>query len=326
MPLSCTVAHKTHRMRRALDLKRPDRLPLAGDWRNCEYRPDVYHLGEPESVEDGEVRYSNDGKRAFTRDGGVWAVGDRELYRTPEDVLGVDLSRFEVEEVGPAMLDEMARLRDAAAASAYPCAWHYGTLVTRATLEFGWEPFLQAAALEPEAFGRICDRFAAASLAVAEGWCRTPGIDLVFIHDDLAATRGPILSPNWYRRYVFPWHGRIYRRIHEYGRQAVFVCDGNYLPLLDDVLALEPDGLYIESTSMDPAEFMSRAGPDKIYLLKSDTRNIDHGTPEDVWAEVRRIRDLHEQYPGIIMYRGGNRQPECVRAFDEACRELLVYA
>ena len=313
-------------MRQALALERPDRLPLAGDWRNCEYRPDVYHLGEPESVADGQVRYSNDGKRAFTRDGGVWAVGDRDLYRGPEDVLATDTIRFEVEDVGPAMLDEMARLRDVAvAAAAYPCAWHYGTLVTRATLEFGWEPFLQAAALEPEAFGRICDRFGEASLAVAAGWSQTDGIEAVFIHDDLAATRGPILSPAWYRRYVFPWHGRIYDCIRQYGKKAIYVCDGNYLPILDDILALEPDGLYIESTSMDPAEFMRRAGRDMIYLLKSNTWNIDHGTPDDVWEEVRAIRDLHQEYPGIIMYRGGNRLPQCVRAFDEACRELLVY-
>ena len=320
-----TPAHRIRRMRQAFDLQRPDRLPLSGDWRFCEYRPDVYHLGEPELVAEGEVRYSHDGKRAYTRDGGVWAVGDRELYRGPEDVLNVDLERFEVEEVGPAMLDEMARLCDAAAATAYPCAWHYGTLVTRATLEFGWEPFLGAAALDPEGFGRICDRFGEASLAVITGWARTDGIEAVFIHDDLAATRGPILNPDWYRRWVFPWHRRMYDCIHRHQKKAVFVCDGNYLPLLDDILALEPDGLYIESTSMDPAQFMGRGGRDMIYLLKSNTWNTDHGTPEDVWEEVHRIRLLHQEYPGIIMYRGGSRKPECVQAFDDACRELLVY-
>ncbi|MFH1567457.1 MAG: uroporphyrinogen decarboxylase family protein [Gemmatimonadota bacterium] len=320
-----TPADKTRRLRQALDLQRPDRLPLAGDWRFCEYRPEVYHLGEPELVAEGEVRWSADGKRAYTRDGGVWAVGDRERFRGPEDVLAVDPDAIEVEEVGPAMLAEMDRLCRAAAATAYPCAWHYGTLVTRATLMFGWEPFLQAAALDPERFGLLCDRFGAASLAVASGWARTDGIEAVFVHDDLAATRGPILSPEWYRRYVFPWHGRIYDALRRAGRKAIYVCDGNYLPLLEDILALGPDGLYIESTSMDPAEFMGRAGRDKVYLLKSDSRNTDHGTPKDVWAEIRRIRQLHQEYPGILMYRGGSRKPECVHAFEEACRQLLVY-
>ena len=300
-------------------------MPLAGDWRNAEYRPDVYHLGEPELVAEGEVKHSANGKKAYTRDGGVWAVGDKDLYKSPEDVLNVDVERFEVEAVGPAMLDEMTRLYRALADDCYVGAWHYGTLVTRATLEFGWEPFLLASAMDPDRFGEICARFGEASLAVAKGWAQIDGIELIFIHDDIAATRGPILSPEWYRTYAFPWHKRIFDAIHEAGKKVVYVSDGNTLPVLDDLLANGPDGLYIESTSMDPAEFMARAGKDKIYLLKSDTRNVDHGTPEDIRQELLRLRELHREYPGIIMYRGGNRKPENVEAFNRYYRDYLVY-
>jgi len=320
-----TRDERTELMRSVLRLERPLRMPLMGDWRNAEYRPDVYHLGEPELVGEGEVRTSTDGKRAYTRDGGVWAVGDQELYREPEDVLNVDLDRFEVEEVGPAMLTEMQRLHAAVADECYVTAWHYGTLVTRATLEFGWEPFLLAAALDPERFGEICARFGEASLAVARGWAQTEGIDLILIHDDIAATRGPILSPEWYRQYAFPWHRRIFDAIHEAGKKVIYVSDGNYLPVLDDVLANGPDGLYIESTSMDPAEFMRRAGPEMIYMLKSNSRHIDHGTPEDVRRELLQFRELHEQYPGIITYPGGRRLPENVQAFNRYYQEYLVY-
>ena len=312
-------------MRRVLALERPDRLPLVGDWRTVEYRPDVYHLGEPELVGDGEVRFSVDGRRAYTRDGGVWAVGDAERYRSPDDVLGVDLARFEVEAVGASMLAEMARLVRTVADQSFPAAWHYGTLVTRATLEFGWEPFLMAAVLDPRRFGRICDRFGEASLAVAEGWARTDDVELVLIHDDIAATRGPILSPGWTREYVFPWHRRIFEAIRRAGKKAVYVSDGNYLPVLDDILANRPDGLYIESTSMDPEELMTRAGPGMIYLLKSDTRNIDFGTPEDVRAELLALSRLHRRFPGIIMYRGGGLKPENVAAFQQYYEKLLVY-
>lgn len=312
-------------MRHVLALQRPDRLPLMGDWRTVEYRPDVYHLGEPELVGGEEVRFSADGKRAYTRDGGVWAVGDVDRYQSPDDVLGVDLGQFEVEAVGPSMLTEMSRLVRSVADQSFPAAWHYGTLVTRATLEFGWEPFLMAAVLDPQRFGRICGRFGEASLAVAEGWARTDGVELVFVHDDIAATRGPILSPAWYREYVFPWHRRIFQAIQRAGKKAVYVSDGNYLPVLDDVLANGPDGLYIESTSMDPGEFMTRAGPGMIYLLKSDTRNTDFGTPEDVKEELLALSRLHQRFPGIIMYRGGNLKPANVAAFQTYYEEFLVY-
>ena len=68
-----------------------------------------------------------------------------------------------------------------------------------------------------------------------------------------------------------------------------------------------------------------RAGPDKLYLLKTDARNLDHGTPEDVRRELLRLRDLHRRYPGLFIYPGGGRKPECVEAFHRCYNELLVY-
>ena len=97
------------------------------------------------------------------------------------------------------------------------------------------------------------------------------------------------------------------------------------MEVLDDILELGVDGLYIESTSMDPAEFMRRAGPDKLYMVKSNTRNIDWGTAEDVRDEILELRRLHHEYPRMMMYRGGGRKAECVEAFERYYREYLVY-
>ena len=72
-------------------------------------------------------------------------------------------------------------------------------------------------------------------------------------------------------------------------------------------------------------ELMRRAGPEMIYMLKSNSRHIDHGTPEDVRRELLQFRELHEQYPGIITYCGGRRLPENVQAFNRYYQEYLVY-
>lgn len=161
---------------------------------------------------------------------------------------------------------------------------------------------------------------------MARSWAHTEGVELVIVHDDIAGTRGVFLSPAWYRRYVFPWYKRIFEAIQEAGRKVVYISDGNYMPVLDDILATGPDGLYIESTSMAPATFMARAGRNKIYMLKSDSRNIDLGTAEDIRAELTQLRDLHVQYPGMFMYRGGgNPRPGNVETFVRYYEELLVY-
>jgi hypothetical protein len=322
-----TDAAERHEVTRtALGLQRPRRLPCS-DWAWVEYRPEVYHLGHPEFVPPpGQVGVSGDGKRRFTWDGGVWAVGDPDRYRTHEDVLAVDRGSFQVEEVDARMLDEMARLLASASERGYPIPQHYATLVTRATIEFGWEPFLAAAALEPRRFGEILDRFGQASLAVAQGWRDMEGVEVVAIHDDIAATRGPILSPDWLRCYAFPWYARIFRAIHESGRKVLYVCDGNYQPVLEDLLEAGADGLYIESSSMDPGEFMRRAGTGRIYLIKTDSRRMDAGTPDDIRDELLRLRELHEEFPGMMIYRGGgNPLPGNGEAFDRLYDELLVY-
>ena len=105
------LEHKFNRMHRAFNLQRSDRMSFSGDWGTIEYRKHVYHLGEPELVSRmGQVVVSNDGTRRYTRDGGVWAVGDKEQYEDYDDVLCIEPEQFEVEQVGPAMLGEMVDL------------------------------------------------------------------------------------------------------------------------------------------------------------------------------------------------------------------------
>jgi len=311
-----------------LSLNKPSRMPFWGkDLKSIEYRPDLYHLGEMEQVERGRVAQTTDGKRKMTWDGGVWAVDAQEKYHTYEDVINLDPTKIAVEPVGAEMLGEMRRLFDGCAKTAFPIPLHYGTLVTRSVIEFGWEPFLEASAQEPERLGMILDRFGEASLAVVRGWCSIPGVEFMIVHDDIAATRGPIMSPRWYRKYVFPWYARIFAEIHARGRKVLYISDGNYAPVLDDILATGPDGLYIESSSMDPVEFMRRGGKDKYYLLKTENRTADLGTPEQIIAEVRLLKDLHAQYPGMFIYRGGgNPPPENLAAFEQAVQQDLVYA
>jgi len=324
--MSPEVGRRVARMERVLGLERPGRMPL-GDWAAIEYRPEVYHLGEDEPLpEAGEVGVTRDGRRRVTRDGGVWATDAQEKYRTPEDVLRVDLDRFEVEAINPAMLDRMAELRAQGAARGFPVPLHYGTLVTRATIEFGWGPFLTALALEPARLGRILDRFGEASLSVVRGWAQTEGIALVFVHDDIAGTRGLLLSPACLRRHVFPWYERLFGAAHAAGRKVLYMSDGNYAEALPDLLALGVDGLYVESSAMDPAEFLPRAGQDKLFLIKTDNRTVDFGTPEQLRRELETLRTLHRSFPGMMIYRGGaNPAPGIAETFEEQYRELLVY-
>lgn len=101
------------------------------------------------------------------------------------------------------------------------------------------------------------------------------GAGLIIVHHDLAGTRGVFISPEFCRRSVFPWYQRIFAAAHERGRKGLCMRDGDYSEVPDDLLALGPDGLYVESSSMDPGDPMRRAWRDKTYLIKTDSRIID---------------------------------------------------
>ena len=306
----------------------PDRLPLSSDlFGTIEYKKDLYHLGEQEYlVKSGEIGKSADGTKIYTNDGGIWNIGSKIKYKTYTDVLDVDLSRFPIETVDEVMLSEMRRLRDEMAITKVPAPMHYGTLMSRAEIEFGWEPLLECIGYEPEKFGEILDRFGHCSLNVAEGWSRIDGIGIIVIHDDIAGTRGLIFNPTWLREYVFPWYKKIFQKIQENKKKVIYITDGNYSSVLDEIISMEPDGLYCESTSISPEFVMSKGGPDKFYIVKTNSRNIDHGSENDIYSELMLLKKLHRIYHKMWIYSGGGRinlQNESL--FRQYYNELLVY-
>ena len=58
----------------------------------------------------------------------------------------------------------------------------------------------------------------------------------MWVHDDIAATRGLVLGPEYLRRWVCPWYERIFSAIQAQGRKVVHVSDGNYLEALPDLM------------------------------------------------------------------------------------------
>ena len=306
--------------------EKPGRFPMDAVG-YIEYKKDVYHLGEPaKDIKAGEVLTSKDGTKKYTKDGGAWDISSKQKYKDYIDVINMDLSRFVIEDVGPEMLSIMQSLFDEKAKEYVPIPWHYGTLMSRSEIEFGWEPLLMASALEPEAFSKVLDRIGESSLRVVDGWSRLDGVELIIVHDDIAATKGLIWSPDFLRKYVFKWYKRFFDKIHENGKKVLYITDGNYADVIDDILKLGPDGLYCESASIDPEFVMEKGGPELFYLLKTNAKNMDIGGKDELTQEVLKIRELHDKYPKIFSYLGGGSvKPENVEIFNELYKKYLIY-
>jgi uroporphyrinogen decarboxylase len=111
---------------------------------------------------------------------------------------------------------------------------YYTTLFQFGIMIFDWELYLTTASAHPERFQRVLEGFAEVSRRNLAEWARA-GMEMVFIHDDIATERGLVFSPEWYRRRLFPLYERLLEPVvRRPGAPTVFVSDGNYTDVIDD--------------------------------------------------------------------------------------------
>ena len=164
---------------------------------------------------------------------------------------------------------------------------------------FGWESFLLAAATEPDRFGACIERFTRMSCIYAEEYAASE-LPFFFCHDDLAITRGLVFEPAWYRKYIFPAYERILQPFKRAGKKVVFVSDGNYSSLVDDLFAVGIDGIMVDWT-FDLKELLKKYGKTKVIAGNADAMILTFGTREDVRKEAMRCIDAGRGAGGYVI-------------------------
>ncbi|MGC9451836.1 MAG: uroporphyrinogen decarboxylase family protein, partial [Oceanipulchritudo sp.] len=188
--------------------------------------------------------------------------------------------------------------------SALVTGLYYTTLFQSCIMSFGWENFLEAAASEPEAFGRILDEFTEISVENIRQWVQSP-CPVCFFHDDLAISSGLVFPPAWYRREIFPRYEQIFEPARQAGKRIHFVSDGRYEELMPDLHALGVRGFMIDPDN-DLQATLARFGHDCAVLGNISTHILTSGSVDDVRAEVRRCADLGKHWPGYFFRAAGD--------------------
>jgi hypothetical protein len=184
--------------------------------------------------------------------------------------------------------------------SALVSGLYYTTLFQFPIMTFGWELFLTAAAAEPERFQRVLKGFAEVSRYNLTMWAQS-GFDVVFLHDDVAIERGLVFRPEWYRRVLFPLYEYILEPLKaNKDIRIAFVSDGDYTPLLDDLVSLGFDG-FILNANMNLGDIARRIGRDHFLIGNVSTSILTFGKPEDVRHEVKRCLDEGRPCAGHIL-------------------------
>ena len=205
---------------------------------------------------------------------------------------------------------------------------YYTTLFQSFILTFGWMMFLETAAAEPERFKHTVEWFTQISLEYTTYYAEHCDLPVYWSHDDLSITRGLVFNPQWYRENIFPNYERIFEPIKKAGKKVMFVSDGNYTDLVDDLVAVGVDGLVIDQyVSLD--WMMKRHGGKIAVIGNADIGPLTFGTPRDVRREVKRCMDQAKRYPGYIIRCHGdmpqNIPLDNIKAYFDACKELGTF-
>ena len=250
-----------------------------------------------------------------------------ELFADEEEVFAFDpcekLPYLKEEEIVRAFNDNY-RAVSASVGDAVAMTGIYISCMSGLIDMLGWNMLLNCAATDPRAFGEFTQRYSLwieryfAALAKSEA-------PVVMIHDDIVWTEGAFISPEWYRKYIFPAYKRCFRHLHEAGKRIMYTSDGNYTEFIDDIAECGIHAFVMEPMT-DMAYIAEKYGKTHAFVGNADTRVLLHGSREDIRREVQRCMDIGKKYPGFIMSVGNHIPPntpvDSCMWYNEFCREL----
>lgn len=269
-----------------------------------------YARKQPDKFIKGEKTIYKKG-RAYTKMGLVaseWTMDFASRFPSVKSVLEYDPLLHNQESVDKLALNyRNQHEKDQAFYGRYALASQgiYKSLFMWPVMTFGWEMFLLAAAQEPEEFGKVMERFAKVSIKYFQAWARVDDLHIFSSHDDLAMTRGPVLNPEWYRKYIFPWYPKFWMPLKKKGVKIIFRADGNMDEFIDDLVACGVDGFNIR-TETNIAEIAKKYGHSKIIIGNIDTRILTFGSKEEIEQEVKRCVAQAGDCPGYFFQASGN--------------------
>ena len=181
--------------------------------------------------------------------------------------------------------------------------WYYHTLFMWPVEIFGWENFMLASMTDEKRFQEILEQFLEISKRDFTALAAVDDLKLIGCHDDLCNANGPMYSPNWYREHIYKHYSELLSILHGANKKALFVCDGNVVPLLDDIATLGFDGIAIDGHADLKSTVEKFSG--KIITGGMQSAVVSNGTPEQIEKLVKDTVEVVKDEPGYFFQCGG---------------------
>ena len=186
---------------------------------------------------------------------------------------------------------------------------------------FGYENFL-GVCLEPE-FERIMDEFAEINRRVFGAFARLP-VNFVVSHDDIVLTKGPVCSPDWMRKFIFPRYEEFWGLVRDRGKEVIFMVDGCIDAFVDDVMACGARGFVTEPYTDFKA--IARRYENCFLAGEGDNRVLMRNDPDEIRRMVESMVETARMSRGYMMCIGNhipwNVPGEAVKLYLDLSAEL----
>ncbi len=197
----------------------------------------------------------------------------------------------------------------------------YNTMFMWPMLTFGYENFMLLC-LEPE-FERIMDEFAEINRRVFTAFSRLP-VNFVICHDDIVLANGPVCSPTWMRKFIFPRYEEFWSILREAGKEVIFMVDGCVDAFVDDVMACGARGIISEPFT--DYKGIARKYENCFIAGEGDNRILMRNNPAQIRAMVQDMVETARMSRGYMMCIGNhipfNVPGEAVKRYLDLSAEL----
>ncbi len=234
-------------------------------------------------------------------DGAVRTENDLNEYEPPDPEKGE----------GYQMVEEAVRSldgKDVALMAQGHSGWHIAFQVRG-----GIDKILLDMYRRPRAAHKFIRKIADTCLTMI-GYMIDAGVDVIFMTDDYADNRLPLMNPKLFEEFEIPNIRRVARLTRRKGVPLLKHSDGNLWPIMDQMIEAGIMGIHpLEQGAMDLRDGKERLGDRLCILGNVDCRFIlPLGSEEEVRADVRRCIDSAAEGGGYILSSSNSIHANCV--------------
>jgi hypothetical protein len=177
---------------------------------------------------------------------------------------------------------------------------------------YGYVAFLSAVALYPEAVARIWWEDGilkrARNAVILRLMREYELLPMILCGDDICTNEGPMCDPGFLHEHYWPHAQHALAPFVDGGIRLIHHCDGNVMPLVDDMVAAGYSGFqgFQYECGVDIYDLRARRslrGEEMLILGGlSVTRTLPFGTPDEIRAEVDYCLDATDGGRGLFLF------------------------